>query len=125
MVAATIEALRFPLDGPPLEALAAGATRATIVVEPPALPIGSVRGNQRALATGAVIDALAELGIPTANQTLLVACGLGRRASHAEIAALVTPELRRRFHGRVTVHDAADPDLAGTSGRRAAGPGRP
>ena len=113
VVAATLEALRFPLDGPPLEALAAGATRATIVVEPPALPIGSVRGNQRAPATGAVIDALEELGIPTANQTLLVACGLGRRASHAEIAALVTPELRRRFHGRVTVHDAADPDLAG------------
>src|SRR5262249_1539729 len=28
-------------------------------------------------------------------------------------AALVTPEFRRRFHGRVAVHDAADPDLAG------------
>jgi hypothetical protein len=25
----------------------------------------------------------------------------------------VTPELRRRFHGRVEVHDAADPELAG------------
>jgi hypothetical protein len=113
VVAATREALRFPLDGQPLEALAARATRATIVVEPPALPIGSVRGNQRALATVVVIEALEALGIPTGNQTLLVACGLARRASHAEIAALVTPELRRRFHGRVAVHDAADPDLAG------------
>ena len=51
--------------------------------------------------------------MPTARQTLLVACGLARRVSRAEIAALVTPELRRRFHGRVVVHDAADPALAG------------
>jgi hypothetical protein len=42
-----------------------------------------------------------------------VAGGLARRTSRREIAALVTPELRRRFHGRVAVHDAADPELAG------------
>ena len=111
--AATKEALRFPLDGQPLEALAADAARVTIVVEPPALPIGSAQGNQRALAIGAVVEALNDLGIPTDNQTLLVAGGLARRASRAEIAALVTPEFRRRFHGRIAVHDAADPGLAG------------
>ncbi len=111
--AATNEALRFPLDGQPLEALAAGATRATIVVEPPALPVGSVQGNQRALALAVAVEALEELGVPTGNQTLLVAGGLARRPSRSEIAALVTPEFRRRFHGRVAVHDAADPDLAG------------
>jgi Lactate racemase N-terminal domain len=111
--AATREALRFPLDGPPLEALVVRAKRVTIVVEPPALPVGIVRGSQRAQATAAVVEALEELGVPTANQTLLVASGLARRASKAEIAALVPPELRRRFHGRVAVHDAADPDLAG------------
>jgi len=111
--AATREALRFPLDGEPLEALAAGASRVTIVVEPPALPIGSVLGDPRAQAISAVSDALAELGVPSEKQTLLVAGGLARRASRPEIAALVTPELRRRFHGRVAVHDAADPGLAG------------
>ncbi|HEY3551460.1 MAG TPA: lactate racemase domain-containing protein [Gaiellaceae bacterium] len=111
--AATREALRFPLDGDPLEALAAGASRVTIVVEPPALPIGNVLGDPRALAIATVSDALAELGVPSENQTLLVAGGLARRASRPEIAALVTPELRRRFHGRVAVHDAADPALAG------------
>ena len=111
--AATREALRFPLDGEPLEELAAGASRATIVVEPPALPIGSVQGNQRALAIAAVSGALAELGVASGKQTLLVAGGLARRASRSEIAALVTPEFRRSFHGRVAVHDAADPALAG------------
>ncbi|HEX4323069.1 MAG TPA: lactate racemase domain-containing protein [Gaiellaceae bacterium] len=111
--AATREALRFPLDGPSLETVAARARRATIVVEPPAVPIASVQGNQRALAIAAVVEALEELGIPTDHQTLLVAGGLARRPSLPEIAALVTPEFRRRFHGRVAVHDAADPALAG------------
>ena len=111
--AATKEALRFPLDGEPLEALAAGARRVTIVVEPPALPLGSVVGDPRRLAIAAVSETLEALGVPTREQTLLVACGLARRVSRGEITALVTPELRRRFHGRVVVHDAADPALAG------------
>jgi hypothetical protein len=111
--AATKEALRFPLDGEPLEALAANARRATVVVEPPALPIGNVLGDPRRLAITAVSEELELLGVPTGDQTLLVACGLARRASRGEIAALVTPELRRRFHGRVAVHDAADPALPG------------
>jgi Lactate racemase N-terminal domain len=111
--AATREALRFPLEGEPLTALAAGARRVTIVVEPPALPIGSVQGDPRVQAIAAVSEALEELGMPTGNQTLLVAGGLARRANRAGIAALVTPELRRRFHGTLAVHDAADPALAG------------
>jgi hypothetical protein len=72
-----------------------------------------VLADPRRQAIAAVSDALTELGIATENQTLLVAGGLARRASRPEIAALVTPELRRRFHGRVAVHDAADPALAG------------
>ncbi len=111
--AATKEALQFPLDGEPLEALAAGAGSATIVVEPPALPLGSVTNDPRRLAIAAVSGTLEELGVPTARQTLLVAGGLARRMGRGEIAALVTPELRRRFHGRVVVHDAADPALVG------------
>jgi hypothetical protein len=111
--AATREALRFPLDGKPLEELAAHARHVTIVVEPPALPLGSVLGDPRALAIAAVSETLEELGITTGHQTLLVAGGLGRRPSRPEIAALVTPDFRRRFHGSVAVHDAADPALAG------------
>jgi hypothetical protein len=111
--AATREALRFPLEGRPLEELAGGASRVTIVVEPPNLPIGSVLGDPRRQAIAAVSEALEDLGVSTANQTLLVAGGLSRRASRAEIAALVTPELRRHFHGEVAVHDAASEGLVG------------
>jgi hypothetical protein len=109
--AATREALRFPLDGESLESLARGARRVTIVVQAPALPVPSPVGDPRQRTIAAVSDALEALGIPTSSQTLLVACGLARRASQREVAALVTPEFARRFHGRVAVHDAADPEL--------------
>ena len=111
--AATREALRFPLDGVPLETLAVNAARVTIVVEPPALPLGSVQGDPRRQAVAAVSETLEELGLPTSNQTLLVAGGLARRTGQREIVSLVTPEFRRRFRGRVAVHDAASERLAG------------
>src|SRR3954464_2056808 len=63
--AATKEALRFPLDGEPVGALVGRRTRATIVVEPPALPIGNVLGGPRRLAIAAVSGALGELGVRT------------------------------------------------------------
>ncbi len=109
--AATRDALRFPLDGPPLEELARGAKRATIVVQAPPLPLPGALGDPRPTAIAAVSAALEELGIPTAAQTLLVACGLTRRPSERRAAALVTPEFARRFHGHVAIHDAASPDL--------------
>jgi len=110
--AATREALRFPLEGPSLEALARGAGRATIVVEPPALPIPQLALDPRQRAIATVVAALEELGITSERQTLLVACGLMRRTSERWLPGLVTPELARRFRGRAVVHDAEDPDLA-------------
>jgi Lactate racemase N-terminal domain len=109
--AATRDALRFPLAGEPLERLAAGANRATIVIEPPALPIVGVSGDQRQRAIAAVCDSLEAAGVPSRNQTLFVTSGLARRPGQRDLATFVRPEFRRRFHGRVVVHDAADPAL--------------
>lgn len=109
--AAVRDALRFPLEGDPLEALIGRRDRATIVVEPPALPIPGSQADPRQLAIGAVVDELERLGIPTGYQTILVACGLARRTTQRELEGLVTPELARRFHGNVVVHDAEDPGL--------------
>jgi hypothetical protein len=109
--AAVRDAIRFPLAGPSLESLARTRSRATIVVEPPALPIPGTPADPRQLAIGAVVDELERLGIPSGYQTILVACGLGRRPAHRELSGLVTPELARRFHGRVVVHDVENPEL--------------
>src|SRR5439155_7403410 len=112
VAAAVRDALRFPLQGEPLEALVSRRTRATIVVEPPALPIPASAPDPRQVAIAAVSEELERLGIPTGYQTILVAGGLARRTSQRELEALVTPELARRFHGNVVVHDVEDPELA-------------
>ncbi|HEY2541779.1 MAG TPA: lactate racemase domain-containing protein [Gaiellaceae bacterium] len=109
--AAVRDALRFPLQGEPLEALVRRRARATIVVEPPALPIPGSASDPRQLAIGAVVDELERLGIPTGYQTILVACGLARRTTQRELEALVTRDLARRFHGHVVIHDVEDPEL--------------
>jgi hypothetical protein len=110
--AAVRDALRFPLEGEPLEALVRRRARATIVLEPPVLPIPGAAADPRQLAVGAVVDELERLGIPTGYQTILVACGLARRTTQRELEALVTRELARRFHGHVVIHDVEDPELA-------------
>ena len=61
--------LRFPLDGPPLEAIVPRGGRVTILVEPPALPIPAAtatRGRQRSSRPS---DELERLGVPSERQT--------------------------------------------------------
>jgi hypothetical protein len=104
--AAVRDALRFPLAGEPLEALVPrSGGRATIVVEPPALPLPSTERDPRQEAIAAAVEELERLGIASGYQTLLVAGGLARRAGHEQLASLVSPEFARRFHGHVEVHD--------------------
>lgn len=116
--AAVRDALRFPLAGEPLEALVSRGTRATIVVEPPALPLPGSERDPRQAAIAAAVAELERLGIPTGYQTLLVAGGLARRAGHDQLETLVSPEFARRFHGHVEVHDVERDDLVelGTAG---------
>jgi hypothetical protein len=109
--AAVRDALRFPLEGAGLETLARRGRRATIVVEPPALPIPGTANDPRQHAVSAVVDELERLGISTGYQTFLVAPGLARRTPQKELGLLVTPELARRFHGHLVVHDVEDPEL--------------
>ncbi|HLX18897.1 MAG TPA: lactate racemase domain-containing protein [Gaiellaceae bacterium] len=109
--AAVRDALRFPLEGEPLEALVQRRGRATIVVEPAALPIPGASVDPRQLAIGAVVDELERFGIPSGYQTIVVAGGLGRRMAQHELGSLVAPEVARRFHGHVVVHDVEDPEL--------------
>jgi hypothetical protein len=120
VAAAVRDALRFPLAGPPLETLAPReGGRATIVVEPPSLPLPSSPHDPRQLAIAAAVDELERAGIPSGYQTILVASGFGRRPGRAELESLVTPDFARRFHGLVLVHDVEAEDLVeiGHAGR--------
>jgi lactate racemase-like protein len=107
--AATREALRFPLAGKPLETMVARGRAATVVVEQPSLPIPSATNEPRHDAIAATVDELERLG--AGPITILVAGGLQRRTTPREIGLLVPPEFRRRFRGRVIVHDAEAEDL--------------
>jgi len=117
--AAVREALRFPLSGPPLEALVDRRGRATLVVELPELPLPGAPGDPRQAALEATIAELERLGLPSQRQTILVAGGLARRAGQRELETLLAPTAARGFRGAVAVHDAEDPDLVeiGAAGR--------
>src|SRR5436309_2959212 len=88
VAAAVRDALRFPLEGDGIEALVRPGARATIVVEPPWLPIPSAHNDPRRLAIAAAVGELERLGIPTGYQTFLVAGGFGRRMSQRELETL-------------------------------------
>jgi hypothetical protein len=111
--AAVRDALRFPLAGDPLEALVTRGGRATIVVEPPSLPLPAALNDPRQDALAAASAELERVGVPTERQTLLVATGLMRRPQQRDLETLgaVSPTFARRFHGTVAIHDAEDPEL--------------
>jgi Lactate racemase N-terminal domain len=111
--AAVRDALRFPLAGEPLEALVTRGGRATIVVEPPALPLPGALNDPRQAALAAASTELERAGIPTERQTLLVSTGLTRRPQQRELERLgvVSPGFARSFRGTVEIQDAESPDL--------------
>ena len=111
--AAVRDALRFPLAGEPLEALVTRGGRATIVVEPPSLPLPAALHDPRQDALAAASAELERAGVPTERQTLLVATGLMRRPQQRDLETLgaVSPTFARRFRGTVAIHDAEDPEL--------------
>ena len=107
--AAVREALRFPLAGEPIDALARAAATATVVIEPSSLPIPTALPDPRHEAIAATVEELERLGV--GKTTILVAGGLHRRTSPSAIGGLVAPEFRRRFRGSVVVHDVESPGL--------------
>jgi hypothetical protein len=110
--AAVRDTLRFPLAGEPLEALVPRGGRATVVIEPPAMPVPFAPIDPRMVAIAATVDELQRAGISTERQTILIAGGLARRTARRDAEALVPPEFARRFRGKLEVHDAEAPDLA-------------
>jgi len=111
VAAAVTEAFRYPLAGEPLGALATRGGRATVVVQPPALPLPTANDDARRDALAAVLVELSRAGVPRQHVTLLVACGLARRAGRRELEALLRPDQAREFRGMIVVHDCEADDL--------------
>jgi len=111
VAAAVRDAVRFPLDGPPLADVVPRAGRVTVVVEPPALPMPGAQFDPRPLALATVLGELSALGVTDDRQTILVAGGLARKLPRRDLERLLPPPQARDFRGRVLVHDAADPAL--------------
>ena len=117
--AAVRDALRFPLSGPTLATVAGRGGRATIVVEPPTLPIPDVPSDPRGDAVAATVRELERCGIAHERQTILVATGLGRRPGVRDLARLLLPPtFARSFRGSVVVHDTESADLVPVLERR-------
>lgn len=109
--AAVAAALRYPLAGPALAGVATRGGRATIVVEPPSLPLPGAADDPRRDALSAVIDELERAGVAPERHTVLVAGGLERRASRAQLERLLRPARARDFRGTVVTHDCEADDL--------------
>ena len=110
-----------------LEALVArGGGRATIVVEPPALPIPASPNDPRQHRDRAPSSTSSSgSGSRPGYQTILVAGGLARRLVAARARDRSSRrELARRFHGHVVVHDVEDPELVDARRRVAAAAAR-
>ena len=114
--AAVRDALRFPLSGPSLESIAPRGGRATILVEPWALPLPGAQPDPRQEALAATMRALELSGVRNERQTILIAGGLGRRFGQRELERLLPPPQARAFRGNVLVHDAASDELVPITG---------
>ena len=109
--AAVAEALRYPLTGEPFGAVVTPGARATVVLQPPALPLPAVPDDPRRDALAAVLDELTSAGAARDRTTILVAGGLGRRLGRRELETLLRPDRARAFRGEVVVHDCESEEL--------------
>jgi nickel-dependent lactate racemase len=111
--AALRAALAAPIGTLPLRELARGRRDAVIVVSDGTRPVPN------RLLLPALLDALAEGGLPAGAVTVLVATGLHRPATRQELDALLGAELARSL--RIEQHDARDRDAHAHLGTSPAG----
>jgi hypothetical protein len=105
--AAVRAALAEPLGLPRVGQMVRPGARVLIAFDDPTAPSF---GPIRRLAIEAILEELAEAGVPEENVSLVCANGLHRKWTHEELASILGQELVQRFGSRLTCHDAEDPD---------------
>ncbi len=106
------EALRDPVDSEPLRALVPKNGRVTILTDSWALPLPAPQNDPRREALAVIIDELERAGVRGDRLKVLVAGGLARRSTPADLEVRFGDQLVRRLYGRLLAHDVEDPDLA-------------
>ncbi len=96
-----------PALGPPLEALVTRGGRATLVVEPPALPLPGAPVDPRQAALAATIDELTRLGVPSSGRRSSSRAGSPAAPAAESSRRCSRPTARRAFRAR-SRHDAED-----------------
>src|SRR6201996_7000697 len=112
VTAALDRALEYPIGSKPLAALAAGKKTAAISV------CDITRPAPNWLTLPPILKRLHAAGIPVDGVTILIATGLHREATAAEIDTILGPEIAAKY--RIVNHDArilSDHRFLGTTGR--------
>lgn len=99
------EALARPLGLPRIRELVRPGASVLIAFDDPTAPSF---GPVRRLAIEAILEELAEAGVPEGNVNLVCANALHRKWTETELASILGQDLVRRFGERLTCHDAED-----------------
>lgn len=102
LAAALRDAIAQPIAAPPLQERVGPDDHVTIVFSDNTRPVPN---REIALA---LLEALAQGGVPNDQITLLIGGGLHEPLSTAQIETLLGPQIARRY--RTLAHDARDPD---------------
>ena len=97
--AAVAEAFRYPLSGPALGAVAPRGGRATIVVQPPGLPLPSVEQDPRRDVLAAVLDELELHGVQRERHTSSSPAASAGAPADASSSCSCGPTGPARFRG--------------------------
>ncbi len=114
--AAVRAALAAPLGLPPIRELVTPAARVTVAFDDHTT--GSF-GPIRPVAIRAVLDELRAAGVSPAQVRLVCANALHRMCRPAELERLLDADLARAFAGRLSCHDAEDPEVIADLGATA------
>jgi hypothetical protein len=105
--AALQEALRRPLDLPPLRELAKPGWKVTVAFDDPTVPC---YGPVWEPAIRSVLEELEHAGVKKREVTLLCANALHRKFTRGELGKVIGKELVQEFGYRLLCHDAEDPE---------------
>jgi lactate racemase len=100
-------ALESPLDRPPLRAQVSAGNRVTVAFDDPTVPCYA---PVWASALPAIVAELERGGVRTEDISFVCANALHRKFTHDELARTIGADFVSAHAGRLTCHDAEDPD---------------